>query len=61
MQDRKTVEIIEAVKNMTDRETAILEVFISGLRAGKQAAGLESGNRQIIPPGTQVIGTLPSS
>lgn len=39
MQNEKTVKIIEAVKNMTDHEAAILEVFISGFRAGKQVSG----------------------
>lgn len=36
MQDEKTVKIIEAIKSMTDREADILEVFLSGFRAGKQ-------------------------
>jgi len=36
MQDEKTAKIIEAVKNMTDLEADILEVFISGFRAGQQ-------------------------
>ena len=38
MQDEKTVKIIEAVRNMTDHEADILEVFISGFRAGKQVS-----------------------
>ncbi len=36
MQDEKTAKIIEAVKNMTDLEADILEVYISGFRAGQQ-------------------------
>ena len=38
MQDEKTVKIIEAIRNMTDREADILEVFLSGFRAGKQVS-----------------------
>ena len=41
MKNEKTVKIIEAVKNMTDHEADILEVFISGFRAGKQVSGQE--------------------
>lgn len=41
MQDEKSVKIIEAIRNMTDREADILEVFISGFRAGKQISGQE--------------------
>ncbi len=41
MQDEKTAKVIEAVKNMTDLEADILEVFISGFRAGQQVPGQE--------------------
>lgn len=41
MQDEKSVKIIEAIRNMTDREANILDVFISGFRAGKQVSGQE--------------------
>lgn len=43
MQDEKTEKIIEAVKNMTDREADILEVFLAGFRAGKQVSDREAG------------------
>lgn len=39
MRDEKAAKVIEAVKNMTDREADILEVFLSGFRAGKQVSG----------------------
>lgn len=48
MRDEKTVKIIEAVKSMTDREAEILEVFISGFRAGKQVSGREIKNDHAI-------------
>ena len=48
MQDEKTVKIIEAVRNMTDHEAGILEVFISGFRAGKQVSGQEIRNEPAI-------------
>lgn len=41
MQNEKTAKIIEAIRNMTDREADILDVFISGFRAGKQVSGQE--------------------
>lgn len=41
MQDEKTVKIIGAIKDMTDHEANILEVFISGFRAGKQISAQE--------------------
>lgn len=41
MQDEKTAKIIEAIHNMSDREADILDVFISGFRAGKQVSGRE--------------------
>nr|WP_325182386.1 hypothetical protein [uncultured Oscillibacter sp.] len=43
MRDEKAAEMIETVKNMTDREADILEVFISGFQAGKQVSGKENG------------------
>ena len=42
MQNEKTVKIIEAVRNMTDHEADILEVFLSGFRAGKQVSAQET-------------------
>ena len=44
MQNEKTVKIIEAVRNMTDHEADILEVFLSGFRAGKQVSAQETRN-----------------
>ena len=38
MQGEKTMKIIETVRNMTDHEADILEVFMSGFRAGKQVS-----------------------
>lgn len=49
MQDEKTVKIIEAIRNMTDREADILEVFISGFRAGKQVSGQKTRDEPAIP------------
>lgn len=48
MQNEKTVKIIEAVRNMTDHEADILEVFISGFRVGKQVLGQEIRNEPAI-------------
>ena len=36
MYSEKKQQIIEKIKNMTDKEADILEVFIVGFRAGKQ-------------------------
>lgn len=49
MQDEKAVKIIEAVRNMTDHEAGILEVFISGFRAGKQVSSQEIREGPAIP------------
>lgn len=43
MQSEKTASIIETVRNMSEHEADILEVFISGLRAGKQVSTQEAG------------------
>ncbi|MDE7243928.1 MAG: hypothetical protein K2O18_08130 [Oscillospiraceae bacterium] len=48
MQNEKTVKIIEAVRNMTDHEADILEVFLSGFLAGKQVSGQESRKESAI-------------
>lgn len=32
----KTLQVIECIKDMPDREADILEIFIAGFRAGKQ-------------------------
>ena len=42
MRDEKAEKIIEAVKNMTDHEADILEVFLSGFRAGKRISDGEA-------------------
>lgn len=48
MQDKKTMEIIKAIKNMSDHEAVILEVFISGFRAGKQVSDQKIRNEPTI-------------
>lgn len=48
MQSEKTVKIIDAVRNMTDHEAGILEVFISGFLAGKQVSDNETRNTSAI-------------
>ncbi len=53
MKDEKTAKIIEAVRNMTDHEADILEVFISGFRAGKQTSGQEIRNEHAISQAVQ--------
>jgi len=53
MQGEKTVKIIETVRNMTDHEADILEVFMSGFRAGKQVSKQEIGNESVALPTTQ--------
>lgn len=50
MQDEKTAEVIEAVRNMTDREADILEVFLSGFLAGKRVSGQKIRNEPAISP-----------
>lgn len=55
MQNKKAEQIIEAVRNMTDHEANILEVFISGFRAGKQASDKKSGDGQAIPSMTKAV------
>lgn len=37
MNNKKTLQIIESIKSMPDREADILEIFIAGFRAGKQS------------------------
>lgn len=41
MKNEKTRNLIEAVREMTEHEAGILEVFLAGFRAGKQASGKE--------------------
>lgn len=48
MQDEKTVKIIEAIRNMSDRDADILDVFISGFRAGRQVSEQEIRNEPAI-------------
>lgn len=55
MQDEKTVKIIDAVRNMTDHEADILEVFISGLQAGKQISGQEVRNEAVISHAARTV------
>lgn len=50
MQGEKTEKIIETVRNMTDHEADILEVFMSGFRAGKQVSKQEIGNESVALP-----------
>jgi len=38
MSTEKRLRVIEAVKNMTEHEADVLAGFISGFRAGEQAA-----------------------
>ena len=57
MQDEKTVKIIEAVRNMTDHEADILEVFLSGFRAGKQVSGQEIRKEPAISQATRAART----
>lgn len=52
MQSEKTVKIIDAVRNMTDHEADLLEVFISGFQAGKQISGQEIRNEPAIAQGS---------
>lgn len=46
MYNQKTLQIIELVKNMPNKEADILEIFIAGLRAGKQFVKTEFGIEQ---------------
>ena len=46
MSSGKKQEVIECIKNMTDKEADILAVFVAGFKAGKQASEREMG-RQI--------------
>lgn len=50
MQDEKTADIVNAVMNMSDCEVGILEVFLAGLRAGKQVSRREREGAPTIPP-----------
>lgn len=50
MQDEKTAKVIEAVRNMTDREAGILEVFLTGFLAGKRISGQKSRNEPAVSP-----------
>ena len=48
---KKELQIIEAIKTMSEKETVILEAFIAGLKAGRQSAGRESESGQIYQAG----------
>ena len=51
MPSEKTAKIVEEVRNMTDYEADILEIFLSGFRAGKQAAVKEKEGTSITKAG----------
>ncbi|EET62388.1 hypothetical protein BRYFOR_05423 [Marvinbryantia formatexigens DSM 14469] len=46
MYSKKKLQVIENVKNMPNKEADILEVFMSGFRAGKQSVITEMENNQ---------------
>lgn len=41
----KTQQVIEYIKNMSDKEADIFEAFLAGFKAGKQMVEAERGNR----------------
>ena len=53
MHGNKTLQVIEEIKNMPDKEADILEVFIIGFRAGKQSARAERDIEQSSKPPKQ--------
>lgn len=46
MKSKKTLQVIESVKNMSDTEAYILEVFIAGFKAGSKNIKNEINNQQ---------------
>lgn len=50
MNSQKTLNVIESIKNMTDREADALEIFISGFIAGKKFEKDEIEQQSCQPP-----------
>ncbi len=47
MHSEKTLQVIESIRNMSDKEADILEVFVAGFRAGRQTMKRDMENRNI--------------
>lgn len=47
MRGDKTIEIIESIKNMPDKEADMLEVFVAGFRAGKKTMKSEIESQSV--------------
>lgn len=50
MPSEKTLKLIETVKSMSDWEADILNVFLAGFHAGRQAAGKDGEPGPSDPP-----------
>lgn len=50
MNAQKTLQVIESVKNMTDKEADILEIFITGFRVGMKTGKDEIQEQPRKPP-----------
>lgn len=53
MHGEKTLQVIESIKNMPDKEAGIVEAFVAGFRAGKQSIKIELGLEQSQKPPKQ--------
>lgn len=47
MYSEKTLQVIESIKNMPDKEADILDVFVAGFRAGKQSMKTELASERL--------------
>lgn len=50
MNTQKTLQVIESVKKMTDKEADILEIFITGFRVGIKTGKDETQEQPRKPP-----------
>lgn len=50
MNSKKSLQVIESIKNMSDKEADVLEVFIAGFRSGMQTSRREMENQQLSKP-----------
>lgn len=50
MNGQKTLQVIERVKNMTDKEADILDIFITGFRVGMKTGKDEIREQPRKPP-----------
>lgn len=53
--DEKKIQAIEKIKNMSDREADILEIYIAGFRSGIRTFKIELENQQTLESSQQTV------